>query len=71
AKNDPHNLGPGPVDADVMSRLPMILPARPHGLRVVLDHILGSAGIEPNIEVEVDAMPSTLRLVEAGIGYTI
>ena len=71
AKNDPHNLGPGPVDAAVMSRLPMILPARPHGLRVVLDHILGSAGIEPNIEVEVDAMPSTLRLVEAGIGYTI
>ena len=49
----------------------MILPARPHGLRVLLDHIFGSVGIEPRIEVEVEAMPSTLRLVEAGMGYTI
>lgn len=71
AKNDPCALGEGPVDASVVSRLPMILPARPHGLRLVLDHVFGSAGIEPRIDVEVDAMPSTLRLVEAGMGYTI
>lgn len=71
ARNDPCKLGSGPVDAAVVSRLPMILPARPHGLRVLLDHIFSSAGIEPRIEVEVEAMPSTLRLVEGGMGYTI
>jgi LysR family nitrogen assimilation transcriptional regulator len=49
----------------------MILPARPHGLRLLLDHVFSSAGIEPRIDVEVEAMPSTLRLVEAGMGYTI
>lgn len=71
ATNDPCKLGPGPLDAGVVSRLPMILPARPHGLRLLLDQIFSSAGIEPRIDVEVDAMPSTLRLVEGGLGYTI
>lgn len=33
AKNDPCNLGSSPVDAAVVSKIPMILPARPHGLR--------------------------------------
>ncbi|MCZ8546543.1 LysR substrate-binding domain-containing protein [Mesorhizobium qingshengii] len=71
AKDDPCKLGSSPVDAAVVSKIPMILPARPHGLRVLLDQIFGSVGIEPKIEVEVEAMPSTLRLVEAGMGYTI
>lgn len=71
AAKDPCNLGSGPVDASAVSELPMILPARPHGLRLVLDQVFGSAGIEPRIDVEVEAMPSTLRLVEAGVGYTI
>lgn len=71
AKDDPCALGAGPVDASALSTLPMILPARPHGLRLLLDQVLGSAGIEPKIDLEVEAMPSTLRLVESGIGYTI
>jgi LysR family nitrogen assimilation transcriptional regulator len=27
--------------------------------------------VTPNVQVEIDAMPSTLSLVESGIGYTI
>jgi LysR family transcriptional regulator, nitrogen assimilation regulatory protein len=50
---------------------PLILPSRPHGLRVLVDDFLATIGIAPNVDVEVDAMPSTLSLVEAGIGYTI
>lgn len=71
AKDDSSSLGPGPVEASVLSKIPMILPARPHGLRLLLDQVLGAAGIEPQIALEVDAMPSTLRLVESGTGYTI
>ncbi|HEY6633944.1 MAG TPA: LysR substrate-binding domain-containing protein [Rhizobiaceae bacterium] len=71
AKDDPSALGPGPVEASTLAKLPMILPARPHGLRLLLNQVLGEAGIEPQIVLEVDAMPSTLRLVESGIGYTI
>ncbi len=71
AKDDPCALGEGPIEASMLAELPMILPARPHGLRLLLDQVLGAAGIEPRIDLEVEAMPSTLRLVESGIGYTI
>lgn len=71
ARDDKSRLGAGPVDASIVSELPMILPARPHGLRLLLDQIFSSAGIEPRIDLEVEAMPSTLRLVEGGMGYTI
>jgi len=71
AKDDPCALGEGPIEASMLAELPMILPARPHGLRLLLDQLLGAAGIEPRIDLEVEAMPSTLRLVESGIGYTI
>ena len=71
AVDDPCALGPGPIDAARFAELPMILPSRPHGLRLLLDHVLAGAGITPKIDLEVEAMPSTLRLVENGMGYTI
>lgn len=71
AKEDPCNLPPGPIQASQLTQLPMILPSRPHGLRLLLDHTLAAAGITPRIDLEVEAMPSTLRLVESGVGYTI
>lgn len=70
-RRDPGSPAPGPVDAATLARLPMILPPRPHGLRLLLDQALGAAGIEPRVDIEVEAMHSTLRLVESGIGYTI
>lgn len=69
--NDSAKLGPGPVPASAVAELPMILSARPHGLRLLLDQIFSSAGIQPRIELEVDSVPSTLGLVERGVGYTI
>jgi LysR family transcriptional regulator, nitrogen assimilation regulatory protein len=59
------------VKAEWLARVPLIMPARPHGLRLLTDSVLGQARIVPRIELEVEAMPSTLGLVEAGIGYTI
>lgn len=71
ADNDPGRLPPGPVLASRLSSLPMIMPSRPHGLRLLVDQILGAAHIKVNVELEVEAMPSTLNLVEQGFGYTI
>ncbi|MDX3926314.1 MAG: LysR substrate-binding domain-containing protein [Shinella sp.] len=62
---------PGPVDLGIFARVPMILPSRPHGLRRLLDNILTEHGIYPNIEMELEAMPSTLLLVEEGAGFTV
>jgi LysR family nitrogen assimilation transcriptional regulator len=71
ATKDPSKLPLGPVPAKKFAEIPMILPSRPHGLRLLLDQVLGKAGIIPMIVLEVEAMPSTLNLVELGIGYTI
>jgi LysR family nitrogen assimilation transcriptional regulator len=69
--HDPAHAGDGDVPAVRLAELPMILPSRPHGLRVLVDDFLARAGVVPNVRVEIDAMPSTLSLVESGIGYTI
>ncbi|MBX9965646.1 MAG: LysR family transcriptional regulator [Burkholderiales bacterium] len=68
---DPAGVGAGALPAVRLADLPLILPSRPHGLRVLVDDFLATIGIAPNVNVEVDAMPSTLSLVEAGVGYTI
>ena len=59
------------VAARYLAEVPLILPARPHGLRLLADAVLGAAGITPRVEIEIEAMPSTLGLVEKGVGYTI
>ncbi len=68
---DPAGAGDGAVRAAQLGSIPLILPSRPHGLRVLVDDFLAGIGVAPNVQVEMDAMPSTLSLVESGIGYTI
>lgn len=69
--DDPAGLGGDTVPTARLAEIPMILPARPHGLRVLIDSELEKLGLAANLEFEVDAMPSTLSLVERGIGYTV
>jgi LysR family transcriptional regulator, nitrogen assimilation regulatory protein len=38
---------------------------------VLLDQVLAKAGLAARAQLEINAMPSTLSLVEAGVGYTI
>ena len=68
---DPAGAGSAQVAGCRLAHIPLILPSRPHGLRMLVDELLAAIGVTPNVQVEIDAMPSTLSLVEAGIGYTI
>jgi LysR family nitrogen assimilation transcriptional regulator len=68
---DPAGLPGTTVPAARLADIPLILPARPHGLRVLIDQVLGQLDLAPRVEFEVDAMPSTLGLVEEGVGYTV
>lgn len=68
---DPAGLGDGPLSGRDLAAIPLILPAHPHGLRVLIDKALARVGLSPNVDMELDAMASTLALVEAGVGYTI
>ena len=54
--------------ATELRRLPLVLPARPHGLRMYLDSLLG---MKLHVLVESNALTPLLELVKAGIGYTV
>lgn len=69
--DDPAQVGGGTIAASRLGSVPLILPARPHGLRVLIDDVLGKLGLAAHVELEVDAMTATLSLVEQGAGYTI
>jgi LysR family nitrogen assimilation transcriptional regulator len=69
--SDPAGLGGEAIDTARLADVPMILPARPHGLRVLIDNEMEKLGLALRVEFEVDAMPSTLSLVERGVGYTV
>lgn len=69
--SDPARLGQGPVSAHYLSTIPMILPSRPHGIRVLVDETLGGLALRANVEMEIDAMHSMLRMVESGVGYAV
>ena len=71
AVDDPAGLGGDRVPTKRLAEIPVILPARPHGLRVLIDNELEKLGVVANVVFEVDAMPSTLSLVERGVGYTV
>ena len=69
--DNPAGLEGDSVPAGRLAEMPLILPARPHGLRVLIDQTLAQLDLTPRIIFEVDAMPSTLALVEEGVGYTV
>jgi LysR family nitrogen assimilation transcriptional regulator len=69
--DDPLAMGDGPVDTARLAELPMILPSRPHGLRMLIDSALMSQHLNARVELEMEAMSSALSLVERGVGYTV
>jgi LysR family transcriptional regulator, nitrogen assimilation regulatory protein len=51
--------------------LPWILPAKPHGLRMLAETAATTQSLMLNIAIEVDAMAAIFDLVEAGQGFSI
>lgn len=54
-----------------LSRWPMVLPGRDHGLRRIVDDACATSGIELDVVAEIESLPSVKRAVEAGLGCTI
>lgn len=52
-------------------RSPLILPGRPHGLRVLTDSICESAGLQMKVVLELDSMATIKTLVMRGDAATI
>jgi LysR family nitrogen assimilation transcriptional regulator len=69
--HDRAHLGLGPVPVSRLAQLSLVLPSRPHGIRVLVDEALGKVGLQANVPLEIDAMHTMLSLVEKGLGYTV
>jgi LysR family nitrogen assimilation transcriptional regulator len=59
------------ITLDELAALPLILPASPNVLRLLIDRVLDEAGIEPNMVGEADVLSSILSAVQTGMGHTI
>jgi LysR family nitrogen assimilation transcriptional regulator len=54
-----------------LSRWPLVLPGREHGLRRIIDDACEPKGIVLDVVAEIESLPSVKRAVEAGLGSTI
>jgi len=54
-----------------IARLPLILPSRPHGLRILIDTIAARENIDLRIDFELDSLAAIKELVEDGTGWSI
>jgi LysR family nitrogen assimilation transcriptional regulator len=54
-----------------LSRWPLVLPGRDHGLRRIIDEACEPEGIVLDVVAEIESLPSVKRAVEAGLGCTI
>ena len=59
------------VDLSRLNELPLILPSRPHSLRLILDRVATHHSVPLNIIMEVAGINATRGLVAAGIGFSI
>lgn len=53
-----------------LAKLPLILPSRPHSLRVLMEQAAGEHGDSLNIAIEADGLPTIKSLVMRGLGVT-
>lgn len=68
---DPARVGNGPVRAARLAEIPLVLPSRPHGIRLLVDDAMARTGAAPNVQLEIDAMHTALALCESGQGYMV
>jgi len=54
-----------------LAEVPLILPSRPHGLRLLVDNVAGKNDVELRIDFEINALIAIKDLVEDGAGSTI
>lgn len=54
-----------------LAELPLILPSRPHGLRLLVDTAAAHAGTTLQVDLELDSLSAIKELVQSGTGWTV
>ncbi|SDI24273.1 LysR family transcriptional regulator [Propionivibrio dicarboxylicus] len=66
-----HLAGPGGVAFAELARLPLIVPARTHAIRKLIETQSALLGIPLEVAWEISSIASILNLVQAGYGYAL
>ena len=54
-----------------LERVPLILPGRPHSIRLLFDKLVAEKKLNPRIEIEVNGLKITKSLIARGLGCTV
>lgn len=54
-----------------LAGIPLVIPNRPHTIRMLLESQMTLIGCRPNIRLEIDGVPAILDLVADGAGYAV
>ncbi|VCU71403.1 HTH-type transcriptional regulator CynR [Pigmentiphaga humi] len=54
-----------------VAELPLIIPCRPHPLRMMVETRLANMGLKPQVALEIDAVATIVNLVAQGEGYAV
>jgi LysR family nitrogen assimilation transcriptional regulator len=60
-----------PVPLADLPRYPLVIPSRPHAIRMLVETQMANAGLKINVKWEVDGVPAILDLVSQGLGHAI
>lgn len=68
---DPEGCSPATIRGAALAAVPLVLPARPHGLRLLCERVMGQQGHGLDIRFEIDSMPTMKELAETGVAATV
>jgi len=54
-----------------LPRYPLIIPSRPHAIRMLVETRLAALGLKPQVAMEIDAVSAILELVAEGHGFAV
>jgi LysR family nitrogen assimilation transcriptional regulator len=54
-----------------LTKYPLIIPTRPHTIRMLLESRLSALGLKANVALEIDGIRAILDLVQRGHGYAV
>ena len=54
-----------------LPRYPLIIPSRPHAIRMLVETRLAAVGLKPHVAMEIDAISAILELVAEGHGFAV
>jgi len=54
-----------------LPRYPLLIPSRPHAIRMLVETHLANLGLRPQVAMEIDAVPAILELVAEGHGFAV